>query len=183
MASKHGEDKLSAADVGGGMSSLGMQLASGAAGVPMHVTVVDISKAALDASAARAAADGIPAEAMSFLCSDVLAADLAEASLDVWHDRATFHFLGDLDARRQYASLAARAVKPGGVLIVATFDVDGGPERCSGLPVQRWSVAGLAAFFAEFGFVLEAESKELHKTPSGSEQKFVYAVLRRASEA
>jgi hypothetical protein len=59
-------------------------------------------------------------------------------SMDIWHDRAVFHFLTDQADREAYLNRVARTVKPGGHVIIATFAADG-PERCSGLPVVRYS--------------------------------------------
>lgn len=38
----------------------------------------------------------------------------AAESVDLWHDRAAFHFLVDPDDVRRYVELAHRAVTPGG---------------------------------------------------------------------
>ncbi|WP_442919117.1 class I SAM-dependent methyltransferase [Methylobacterium sp. Leaf118] len=58
-------------------------------------------------------------------------------SYDVWHDRATFHFLAEDADRAAYLSRLSRFLKPGGYAVIATFASDG-PERCSGLPVVRY---------------------------------------------
>ena len=55
---------------------------------------------------------------------------------DVWHDRAAFHFLTDEADRAAYVETLDAALSDTGHAIVATFALDG-PERCSGLPVQR----------------------------------------------
>jgi hypothetical protein len=55
---------------------------------------------------------------------------------------------------------------------VATFAEDG-PTRCSGLPVERYSTDALRAVFGD-GFRLEASVREMHRTPSGAEQPFIY---------
>ena len=68
--------------------------------------------------------------------------------------------------------LLTRAVKSGGQVIIATFAEDG-PERCSGQPVRRYSVAELTAELGE-NFILERQQKHIHKTPAGVEQKFNY---------
>lgn len=56
---------------------------------------------------------------------------------DVWHDRATFHFLVGAADRAAYLARLTRYLAPGGHAVVATFATDG-PDRCSGLPVLRY---------------------------------------------
>ena len=104
--------------------------------------------------------------------------DLPVHAYDVWHDRAVFHFLTD-PAAQAYVATVLRSVKPGGHVIVATFDEDG-PTQCSGLPVMRYSADKL---HAEFGapFTLLAHVKEAHHTPFGTVQKFVYCYCRKSS--
>ena len=60
--------------------------------------------------------------------------------------------------------------------LVATFAEDG-PMKCSGLPVQRYSPRDL---HSEFGprFELVRSEREVHVTPAGAEQRFVYCCFR-----
>ena len=71
-----------------------------------------------------------------------------------------------------------RCVKPGGHVLVATFALDG-PEQGSGLPVARYDSEGIhavcGASFDEIG-----EAAELHETPWGGAQSFVFCFCRRA---
>jgi ubiquinone/menaquinone biosynthesis C-methylase UbiE len=158
-------------DLGGGDSTLVDALLEQNAG---HVTVLDISGAALDRAKARL---GVRAEDVTWLEADVTAVELPLAAFDVWHDRAVFHFLTDLGDRRRYVAAARRALRPGGALIVGTFAADG-PTRCSGLDVARYSPAALAR---EFGadFELRASVTDVHRTPAGVEQQYLYAVFRK----
>lgn len=96
---------------------------------------------------------------------------------DTWHDRAVFHFLTNPAEQDAYIAALSSALRPGGTAIVATFALDGS-EKCSGLPVQRYSGATLAARLGS-GFRLMSETPEEHVTPRGVVQKFMYAVLRR----
>ena len=63
---------------------------------------------------------------------------------------------------------------------MATFALDG-PEKCSGLPVARYSAEGLQS---EFGapYELVAQAHDLHETPWGSTQSFVYCLCNKASD-
>jgi len=158
-------------DVGGGASTLVDDLLR--AGY-RDVTVLDISAAALTAAQGRL---GSAARSVHWLIADVVAAELPTARFDLWHDRAVFHFLTEATERAGYAALARSSVKPGGHLVMATFAPDG-PSRCSGLEVRRYDGASLAGEFS--GFELIEESRESHTTPAGAEQRFTYALLRRA---
>ena len=102
-------------------------------------------------------------------------------SVDVWHDRAVFHFLTDAADRARYVAHVREAVKPGGTVIMATFAPDG-PDRCSGLPVCRYDAAGIAAELGEMFTLVEAIA-ELHPTPSGTLQSFNYSRFVRERQA
>lgn len=140
----------------------------------LALTVLDLSPAALRVAQTRL---GSRADAVSWQGADILDAELPERTFDVWHDRAVFHFLTAPDDRRRYVEQVSRTVRPGGIVIVATFAEDG-PTRCSGLDVARYSPAQL---HAEFGapFTLLESHRELHTTPSGATQAFTYCVCRR----
>lgn len=159
-------------DVGGGSSALvGDLLNSGY----QHITVLDISAAALEA-----AQHGLGARATeaTWLEADVLDVKLPHYEYDLWHDRAVFHFLTGLEDRGRYVSAVKEAVKPGGHVIVATFASDG-PERCSGLPVVRYEPESLHHEFGD-GFTLLDSTHEAHHTPFGTEQQFIYCYCRKA---
>lgn len=97
--------------------------------------------------------------------------------VDVWHDRAVFHFLTEPTDRVQYLERLRHAVKRGGTIIMATFAPDG-PETCSGLQVRRYEAAALGAQLGA-GFSIVDAMPEQHLTPSGAMQSFCYAVFRR----
>jgi len=159
-----------AVDVGGGQSALAGELLD--LGVD-EVTVLDISGAALQRGRARL---GARAARVTWLECDVLAAQ-GLGPFDLWHDRACFHFMVDAHDRKRYMRTMGAAVAPGGHAIIATFGPDG-PEKCSGLPVQRWSCDTLAAQCAP-AFELVHSVVETHATPWGKTQEFAYTVLRR----
>lgn len=161
-----------AVDVGGGQSALaGEWLDLGV----REVTVLDISGAALERGRERL---GARAAQVTWLERDVLAAQ-SLGPFDLWHDRACFHFMVDDQDRSQYIQAMAAAVASGGHAIIATFG-PGGPEKCSGLPVQRWSCDALAAQCAP-AFELVRSVVETHATPWGKAQEFTYTVLRRCT--
>ena len=158
-------------DVGGGASTLVDDLL--ARGYS-NVTVLDLSATALAAAKARL---GDRASAVRWICADVTDADLPERSYDFWHDRAVFHFLTDSSARSRYVDAVRRSVRPGGHIVVATFGPHG-PETCSGLEVLRFTPDALHAEFGD-DFARITEATEMHKTPWGTEQEFVYCYCRR----
>ena len=162
-------------DVGGGASTLVDDLL-GLGYAP--VTVLDVSDAALQVSQARLGAE---ADRVHWLAGDVIHTLLPPDAYDVWHDRAAFHFLLDPADQAAYAARAARSVRPGGHLVIATFAPDG-PEKCSGLEVVRYDVEGLAGALGPC-FRLESEERETHVTPWGAEQRFTFAVLERVATA
>ncbi|CAN5850857.1 class I SAM-dependent methyltransferase [soil metagenome] len=136
------------------------------------VHAVDISDMALDR---LRAALGRGAAAVTFVRADARALTFRRP-VDVWHDRATLHFLTDHDDRLAYAASAAVAVRPGGHLVLAGFAPDG-PTHCSGLPVHRGDAPSLATLFAEF--TLRESFERTHRTPRGAAQRFLHAVLER----
>lgn len=157
-------------DVGGGTSTLVDDLL--ARGY-VDLTVLDISAAAIEVAKARL---GALASRVKWLVGDITRLPLGAHVYEFWHDRAVFHFLQAPDDRRRYVQAVRTALKPGGHVVVATFGPEG-PERCSGLSVVRYSADGL---HAEFGgeFRKVTSLAEVHATPSGGEQSFVYCYCR-----
>ena len=158
-------------DVGGGASTLVDDLlAEGYS----KLAVLDLSGAALAAARERLGQRG---GEVSWLLGDITQIELARHGYALWHDRAVFHFLTSAQEREAYVRAVLRAVKPGGHVIVATFAEDG-PQKCSGLPVVRYSADGL---HAQFGapFTLLRHEREEHLTPAGAIQKFIYCMCRR----
>lgn len=158
-------------DVGGGASVLVDGLLD--AGY-RNLTVLDLAEPALAASRARL---GARAQSVQWIAGDITRTELPAARYDVWHDRAVFHFLTDPVDRAHYVEQVLKSVKPGGHVIIAAFG-PGGPLQCSGLDVMRYAPEAL---HAEFGapFRLLRHETEIHHTPSGQEQEFVYCYCRR----
>lgn len=157
-------------DVGGGEATLVDDLL--ARGYS-DVTVLDISPAAIDVAKGRLGPSGA---SVHWVTGDITDVELEPARYDVWHDRAVFHFLTGADDRAAYVGQVARAVRVGGHVIVATFGLDG-PEKCSGLDVVRYDAENL---HGEFGpkFRLLDSVAEVHETPWGTPQQFMYCLCR-----
>lgn len=157
-------------DVGGGEATLVDDLV--ARGYS-DVTVLDISPAAIDVAKARL---GSSAAAVHWIADDITTVELEAARYDVWHDRAVFHFLTSAEDRAAYVRQVARAVRRGGHVIVATFGPEG-PEKCSGLDVVRYDAEHLHGEFGPMFRLLDSVT-ELHETPWGAPQQFMYCFCR-----
>ena len=157
-------------DVGGGEATLVDDLVTRGYS---DVTILDISQAAIDVAKDRL---GSASASVHWITGDITTVELEPARYDVWHDRAVFHFLTCAEDRAAYVRQVARAVKLGGHVIVATFGPEG-PEQCSGLDVVRYDPEGL---HGEFGpkFRLLDSVTELHETPWGTPQQFMYCFCR-----
>ncbi len=161
-----GDRSAAIIDVGGGESTLVDDLIAGGY---RSVTVIDISSTAIEHTKKRLAS---ASQQVTWLVADITQSRLPAHSYDVWHDRAVFHFLTEPGQRLAYVRRVASAVKPGGHVIVGAFGPEG-PSKCSGLDVMRYDADSL---HAEFGprFRLMDSSKELHRTPFGTTQQFLY---------
>lgn len=151
-------------DVGAGASTLvdGL-LARGYS----DITLLDISDQALEVTRRR-----IEPRVVTTVVENVIAWKPLRRYA-VWHDRAVFHFLTDEAERIAYRKTLSDALAERAHVVIATFALDG-PERCSGLPVQRYSVEQLSDEFSDQLRLLSAR-REKHITPAGGEQPFVYA--------
>jgi SAM-dependent methyltransferase len=157
-------------DVGGGESTLVDDLLLRGY---QDLTVLDISQTAIDVARKRS---GPGARRVHWLVADIVNAELQPNAYDLWHDRAVFHFLTTNAQRVAYVRQVARSVKRNGHVIVSTFGPDG-PVKCSGLKTIRYDADSL---HGEFGarFRLVESSHELHRTPYGATQQFLYCYCR-----
>jgi SAM-dependent methyltransferase len=161
-------------DVGGGASSLVDHLLHRGYG---RVTVLDVSGGALEIARARL---GASARGVDWRVEDITRWSPPEHGFDVWHDRAVFHFLVEAADRDAYLRALDRGLRPGGHLILATF-APTGPERCSGLPVQRYSPEALQAVLGP-GYRLVESRPEAHVTPAGVSQDFTWCRFGKATD-
>lgn len=164
--------KDSLIDVGGGASRLAahaLRLGFG------HVAVLDLSAEAIARSQLALGSD---ADRIEWIVSNVTTWKPGRR-YDVWHDRAAFHFLTEEADRLAYVARLDAALSDAGHAIIATFALDG-PERCSGLPVQRYSPETLVETLGP-RFRLVNGLRHEHQTPSGSMQAFQFSVLERTA--
>jgi len=153
-------------DVGGGDSHLVDALV--ARGLDC-LAVLDVAGAALDRARTRL---GAKASVPIWIEADVTGEWFLKP-IDIWHDRAVFHFLTDPEDRTRYGAHLRQTLKVGGTAIVATFAPDG-PEKCSGLPVVRYSPAALSQELGSDLSLVETVA-HTHTTPWGATQSFQYS--------
>lgn len=158
-------------DIGAGASALTDHLL--VAGY-RDVSALDVAEAALAKTRTRLSPE--QAERVQWIVADI-AAWRPQRPYDLWHDRAVFHFLTDPVARDGYLAALRHGTRPGSQAVIGTFASDG-PERCSGLPVQRYDTLDLAALLAPDFELLEAVRHE-HATPGGNIQNFQFGRYRR----
>ena len=156
------------ADIGGGASRLvDCLLEKGFE----RITVLDLSAEALAVARKRL---GEKAGEVKWIVADATRWEPPRL-YDVWHDRATFHFLTNEEEQRAYIDRLKRGLRVGGHVIIGTFAPDG-PEKCSGLPVARHSAESLAALLGE-AFTLVDSRRHEHITPWGATQKFHFGTF------
>ena len=157
-------------DIGGGESTLVDDLLLRGY---KNLTVLDVSRTAIEVTKKRL---GSGAQQVRWLVGDIFEIELEPHAYNLWHDRAVFHFLTTAERRLAYVQQVTSAVKRGGHVIVSTFGPEG-PTKCSGLEVMRYDAESL---HGEFGgrFRLVESSKELHQTPFGTAQQFLYCYCR-----
>lgn len=153
-------------DVGAGVSTLiDMLLKSDYS----NVTALEISNSAIAGSRARL---GKLASRIKWVQADVLEW-VPKGRYYLWHDRAVFHFMTDSTHVQEYLETMRAALVPGGFFVLATFGPEG-PDRCSGLDVQHYSIEELAELLEE-DFELKSSDLEVHTTPAADKQQFLYS--------
>jgi len=161
-------------DVGGGASRLVDCLVDTGY---RAVTILDLSDAGMNVSKRRL---GPRAGQVRWVTADVTRWN-PNQTYALWHDRAVFHFLTTEDDRKAYVTRLLSALGDGGKAIIMTFAEDG-PEKCSGLPVMRYSPTGLIETLEAIapGALRPVEAqKHVHLTPKGHEQRFQVSVLEK----
>ena len=139
-----------------------------------NISLLDISSNALTEIKER-----LQNKNVNFIETDILNFN-SNDKYDIWHDRAVFHFITDVEGIKKYISLCDKHINKGGVLILGTFAEDG-PLKCSGLEIKRYSVDQISGLFKET-FELVESFKILHKTPFDTEQSFTFCVLRKFTD-
>jgi len=155
-------------DIGGGDSKLvDFLIANGY----HNVTVLDISEKSLEKARKRL---GKKAKYVTWIVSDITEFK-SKNTYDVWHDRATFHFLKSPDQISRYLKIARSSVKS--FLTIGTFSQNG-PQTCSGLGIKQYSEELLEKELAN-GFEKIKCITEDHTTPFQTIQSFLFCSFKR----
>ena len=137
------------------------------------VTVLDISSIAIERAQDRL---GEQAKLVKWIVGDVL--DLPnDLEFDVWHDRATFHFLLEQREIDNYIKLASQSILVGGYLILGTFS-DRGPKMCSGMPICQYSEREATGVLSCCFEKIHCYNLD-HITPDNSVQNYTFCYFRR----
>lgn len=155
-------------DIGGGDSKLvDFLIAEGFE----NITVLDISAKAIERAKTRL---GNKAENVNWIVSDVTEFEPNE-KFDVWHDRATFHFLTSNQEIEKYLKIVQKAVT--GNLIIGTFS-ENGPLKCSGLEIKQYKEESLTAVFKDDFDEISCFTED-HTTPFDTTQNFIFCSFSR----
>lgn len=155
-------------DIGGGDSKLADYLLEEGF---ENITVLDISSQALEKAKKRL---GDKAQKIKWVVSDITEFK-PDTTYDIWHDRATFHFLITKEQVAKYLSIARNSVT--GYITIGTFS-DKGPEKCSGLQIKQYSEAALTSELQN-GFDKIRCITEDHITPFHTKQNFLFCSFKR----
>ncbi|MFE3867150.1 class I SAM-dependent methyltransferase [Flavobacterium sp. LS2P90] len=136
-----------------------------------NLTVLDISSKALERAKIRL---GDKADRVTWIVSDITEF-VPETTYDIWHDRATFHFLTTEEQINKYLTITQKRIA--GFLIIATFS-DKGPTKCSGLEIKQYTENALKNQFDKNFEKLKC-SNEDHKTPFETIQNFIFCMFRK----
>lgn len=136
------------------------------------ITVLDISANAIERAKERLGE--ARAQQVNWIVSDILTFE-PDRYYDLWHDRATFHFLTEEASIQQYVTIAEQAVRQ--YLIMGTFS-DQGPEKCSGLSISQYDENGMKALFSEQFANIRCD-RYLHETPFETKQEFLFCSFQR----
>lgn len=140
-----------------------------------NITVLDISEEAIKKAQTRL---GEKASLVKWIISDVREFNPIQ-KFDVWHDRATFHFLTTQEEIEKYVELAWRSVKPDGFMAIGTFS-EKGPTKCSGLDIRQYSETELENSLGHYFRKIHCITED-HLTPFQTAQNFLFCSFRRAA--
>jgi len=138
-----------------------------------NIQVLDISAKAIEKAKIRLGENSVK---VNWIVGDIIDYKM-ENGFDLWHDRAVFHFLLTKEEVQQYIENANNAVKSGGHLIIGTFS-EKGPDKCSGLPITKYSLTQLESAFMPDFKVLKAFNTD-HFTPTGQAQNYSFCCFER----
>ena len=138
-----------------------------------NLYLLDISENAIHRIKKRL---GEKASQVTFIVSDIL--DFKpEVKFDVWHDRASFHFLTTPEDIAVYREIVTQALNDKGYLFLGTFS-ENGPLKCSGLEISQYSEDKFKTVFAS-DFDLQQSFTQDHQTPFETVQNFIFCTFQK----
>lgn len=155
-------------DIGGGDSKLvDFLLSEGYE----NITVLDISETALQRAKDRL---GNKSYKVNWIASDITKFQ-PEGQYDVWHDRATFHFLTTPEQVKSYVHTASKAVSE--FMAIGTFS-ENGPKKCSGLDIKQYNEEQLEVEIAKAFSKIRCINED-HTTPFQTTQNFLFCSFKK----
>lgn len=138
-----------------------------------NLFLLDISENAINRIKNRL---GAKAEKVTFIVSDIVDFQ-PEITFDVWHDRASFHFLTTENEIATYQKLVSNSIEENGYLFLGTFS-ENGPLKCSGLEITQYSESKFETIFgSDFSKIKCFE--ENHQTPFDTTQNFIFCTFKK----
>lgn len=141
-----------------------------------NLFLLDISENAIERIKKRL---GVKAKNVTFIVSDILDFQ-PETKFDVWHDRASFHFLTSEADIAKYRSIVTQALNDKGYFFLGTFS-ENGPLKCSGLEISQYSEAKFKVIF-ENDFVMHKSFTQDHQTPFNTVQNFIFCTFQKKNK-
>lgn len=138
-----------------------------------NLFLLDISENAINRIKTRL---GEKSKNVTFIVSDILEFK-PDFTFDVWHDRASFHFLTTENEITIYKNLVANSIPENGYLFIGTFSEDG-PTKCSGLEISQYSETKFELTFGD-NFEKAECFTENHQTPFDTIQNFIFCIFRK----
>lgn len=135
------------------------------------ITVLNISKTAIENAKKNLGKD---ASKINWIVSDITQFQPTE-TYDIWHDRATFHFLTTEKDIQIYINLLKNNLK--GNLIIGTFSTNG-PLKCSGLDITQYSENSMQHLLKNDFEKVECFTED-HTTPFDSTQNFLFCNFKK----
>lgn len=137
------------------------------------ITLLDLSEEALSSIRGRL---GDKADIPRYLVADITKKLELSNKADIWHDRAVFHFLTEGNDRKAYMSNLKNNLSSFGRAIIGTFSLNG-PDSCSGLHVVKYDERKMKLELPDSLELVESRV-DLHIMPSGTEQEYVYFIIK-----
>jgi SAM-dependent methyltransferase len=136
-----------------------------------NISVLDISARALEKAKKRL---GKRSKLVNWIESDIIKFRPTK-TYDIWHDRASFHFLTQADQISKYLAIAENHIC--NYLIIGSFS-EQGPTKCSGLEIQQYNEQSLMEIFNKH-FEIENCMTENHITPFKTSQNFLFCSFKK----